>query len=619
MKTPLIRFVSILLFTALLLPPFTQPIYATQPFKIWEATALAIKDSESYCLDTGQPNRMLVYQYDAATTTLKETYLADLKTGQRTFLNSHAFSQCAPNGIVYADPQDRNDPGVFRYSTLEAGESKLAYKPSFLALDGSRYLYNFTPVFNNESQKSKILVSQDGGLNWQEIGQQFNGMVRSFVIANSDARSAYALVQNPLTGSDGMRNIAIYLTQDAGASWSKRFEGTALYDYSRAGIAVYLSNLSENPQTPVNVIGLIYEGGGFGSSNVRELKVSVNGAASFTSLGFNRMSSAVTAYYSNGKLLRVSKGYPYSPANTKLDYSSDGGANWQNLSLPDELTSGNDFGTFLQFYQSPVVSSNIYVSRKEGVWMSPDLGQTWQKITGNPPGLGLMFSPYAPSRIYTLGEDRRFYSLDVSEYDKSLTAVEPDNDLSGGNFFFPQTGHNLNGIFKQYWRDKGGLMQFGYPRTEPFYEVNPADGKIYLAQYFERNRFEYHPELSGTPYEVMLGLLGNQITEPLRQAGHGAFNRFENMRYPGATWFPETGHNLRNSFKAYWESHGGLFIYGYPISEEYYELNPDDGKNYVVQYFERARLEWHPELSGTPFGVLMGLLGNALLRNKGWL
>jgi hypothetical protein len=45
--------------------------------------------------------------------------------------------------------------------------------------------------------------------------------------------------------------------------------------------------------------------------------------------------------------------------------------------------------------------------------------------------------------------------------------------------------------------------------------------------------------------------------------------------------------------------------YGYPISEEFYEVSPDDGGTYVVQYFERARFEWHPEHSGTPYEVLL--------------
>ena len=44
------------------------------------------------------------------------------------------------------------------------------------------------------------------------------------------------------------------------------------------------------------------------------------------------------------------------------------------------------------------------------------------------------------------------------------------------------------------------------------------DGKTYLVQYFERNRLEYHPENKGTPYEVLLGLLGVQTY----QARYGA-------------------------------------------------------------------------------------------------
>jgi hypothetical protein len=43
-------------------------------------------------------------------------------------------------------------------------------------------------------------------------------------------------------------------------------------------------------------------------------------------------------------------------------------------------------------------------------------------------------------------------------------------------------------------------------------EINPTDGKPYLTQHFERARFEHHPENAGTPYEVLLGLLGRELT-----------------------------------------------------------------------------------------------------------
>ena len=50
--------------------------------------------------------------------------------------------------------------------------------------------------------------------------------------------------------------------------------------------------------------------------------------------------------------------------------------------------------------------------------------------------------------------------------------------------------------------------RLGYPLTEQYQERNAADGRTYLVQYFERNRFEWHPDLAGTPYEVQLGRLG---------------------------------------------------------------------------------------------------------------
>jgi len=144
------------------------------------------------------------------------------------------------------------------------------------------------------------------------------------------------------------------------------------------------------------------------------------------------------------------------------------------------------------------------------------------------------------------------------------------------------------------------------------------NGMTYLTQYFERNRFEYHPENAGTPYEVQLGLIGVHYGTIAQQQQPGPFARQNGDTEPGQLYFAETGHTLRNAFKRHWLGTGGLAQYGYPISEEFYEVNPGDGQTYVVQYFERARFEWHPEHTGTPYEVLLGLLGNQLLRDKGW-
>lgn len=75
------------------------------------------------------------------------------------------------------------------------------------------------------------------------------------------------------------------------------------------------------------------------------------------------------------------------------------------------------------------------------------------------------------------------------------------------SFFFAETGHNLSNAFLSYWLRNGGLAVFGYPISEEIVETNAADGLQYTVQYFERNRFEWHPERR-PQFNVQLGLLG---------------------------------------------------------------------------------------------------------------
>jgi gamma-glutamyltranspeptidase len=54
----------------------------------------------------------------------------------------------------------------------------------------------------------------------------------------------------------------------------------------------------------------------------------------------------------------------------------------------------------------------------------------------------------------------------------------------------------------------------------------------------------------------------------------------------------------------------GLAFNGFSISDEVTETL-EDGKPYTVQYFERARLESHPE-SAPPFDGLLGQFGRRI-------
>jgi hypothetical protein len=184
-------------------------------------------------------------------------------------------------------------------------------------------------------------------------------------------------------------------------------------------------------------------------------------------------------------------------------------------------------------------------------------------------------------------------------------------------WYFNETGHTLNGAFLDYWLQHGGLDLFGFPLTEPFEEVSATDGKRYLVQYFQRERFEYHPENRGTPFEVLLGLLTVDLLR-LDCRGFGAAPPPGGPLPGDRAYFQPTGHNLAGRFKQYWDRRGGLAVYGYPVSEEFAETSPIDGKSYTVQYFERARFEYHPD-APPDYQVQLALLGTEVLRRRGWL
>src|SRR3712207_9246120 len=76
--------------------------------------------------------------------------------------------------------------------------------------------------------------------------------------------------------------------------------------------------------------------------------------------------------------------------------------------------------------------------------------------------------------------------------------------------YFPETGHNVPPDFATYYAANGGLSQFGDPLSEVLTEVL-ENGRPYEVQYFERSRFERHPEVADPAYRVLLGQFGRRI------------------------------------------------------------------------------------------------------------
>ena len=162
----------------------------------------------------------------------------------------------------------------------------------------------------------------------------------------------------------------------------------------------------------------------------------------------------------------------------------------------------------------------------------------------------------------------------------SLSATYPQSP--GGNCeYFGETGHYVCGEFLEFYKTRGGLEIFGYPLTEAF--EDPARGL--QVQYFQRARMEWHPQNSASQ-RLQLGLLVDELGYRFPAARP---NQIPSFNTALQQYFPETGHIVSYAFLKYFREKGGVGIFGYPRSEFMYE----DG--YIVQYFQRARMEWHPE------------------------
>lgn len=177
---------------------------------------------------------------------------------------------------------------------------------------------------------------------------------------------------------------------------------------------------------------------------------------------------------------------------------------------------------------------------------------------------------------------------------------------------FSETGFCISGRIREYWEQNGGLSIFGYP-TSPR-QPEWVEAGTFQVQHFERNRLELHPE-NQPPYDVLLGRLGAE------QIGRLQIASLSEEPLDGCLRFEQTQHIVCDEFAEAWQRDGlefdgrpgkrfdeSLSLFGLPVTGRML-MTLGDGKSYQIQYFERARFEYHPE-NAAPYNVLFGLLDN---------
>jgi len=162
----------------------------------------------------------------------------------------------------------------------------------------------------------------------------------------------------------------------------------------------------------------------------------------------------------------------------------------------------------------------------------------------------------------------------------------------------------VGNIYKRWAERADNVAIFGYPLSGMF-----ADKNGHNTQIFERTIMREVPGVWTEEFDVQLDRLGAQCAEArgfidAHGAVHRAFAPIASVKDTGTVrYFQETGHTVSNGFKAFWDKHGGVNTFGFPISQEFTDAGA------IVQYFERSRFEWHPGTDATEYDVLLGRLG----------
>ncbi len=207
----------------------------------------------------------------------------------------------------------------------------------------------------------------------------------------------------------------------------------------------------------------------------------------------------------------------------------------------------------------------------------------------------------------TVFEPKELYYGTYRDYPTNQVGRRPSDPEA---LVFTETGHSISEPFLSGWLARGGLEGPGLPLTRPYARQN-LEGEWLLVQDFERARLEHHPEFAGEPAEILGAPVGRELalTHPDQD-----FFVSPSPCLPSAnrTCFDGIGFGIEAGFRDYWLAHDGEIRFGLPISSEFTE------NGVTVQYFERARLEWHSELPPGEQIVVAAVVREQLIA-QGWL
>jgi hypothetical protein len=167
-------------------------------------------------------------------------------------------------------------------------------------------------------------------------------------------------------------------------------------------------------------------------------------------------------------------------------------------------------------------------------------------------------------------------------------------------------GYLIDGLFLDYYLAHGGLERFGAPLSDEV--IDTALGVP--VQYFTYARMERHGD------KVLLTRIGSLLAATRQGEQPFQWLAAEGPFPPERTFVPESGHTIGGAFGWYFAQQNSWGFLGFPISEEFYEPQPD-GSTLLVQYFERTRLSYHTAPDGSA-GEVRQMPAGAWLAEQVW-
>ncbi|MDB5077171.1 MAG: hypothetical protein JWO42_3350 [Chloroflexi bacterium] len=477
--------------------------------------------------------------------------------------------------------------------------------------------------------------SIDGGGTWRSAtgGLPAQANIRALAVAPSNPNVVYA----------GVWDNGLYVSRNAGSTWQPANGGDyALATSDITGIAID----PHDPQTVYTVDGgdgveESVDGGGTWTHIYGDVLTSVETIAAnphdsrilladSTVWGAVKSADHGSTWTPTGNSdMGAVYGLEFNPANPNVAFAAtssglyetiDGANTWQRTQR-----GIGDNVDFRSVAVDPQNGANIIAASQGGhIYRSTDGGTSWTLaasasaffanaiafdpgqrghiIAGDDNGLNISSDHGATWETSYALYGHQINVLVATVRNARPTDPVPSPQNGAGARYYPATSHTLRGAFLTFYDANGGLKVFGLPLTEQFGE----NGQV--VQYFERSRLAYaNGRVSITP-------LGSWLTSGRHFATVGC------CPPAGQMWFAATHQSLSGRFLSYWRTHKGSRLFGSPISQPLYEQNGDGtGRTYLVQYFQNARLEYHPELAGTPNVVTLGQLGRQVLKQRGWL